>query len=173
MPAQAEFRPLHCAVLTLSDTRTRETDTSGDLLVERLQSAGHRLQDRALLPDDLYRLRAQVSVWIADPRVEVILTTGGTGLTGRDRTPEAIRPLLDRHIDGFGELFRQISFSEIGVSMMESRAFAGVANATVIFCLPGSRNACQTGWDRIIRHQLDARYQPCNLVALLPRLNEA
>lgn len=173
MPAQAEFRPLHCAVLTLSDTRTRETDTSGDLLVERLQSAGHRLQDRALLPDDLYRLRAQVSVWIADPRVEVILTTGGTGLTGRDRTPEAIGPLLDRHIDGFGELFRQISFSEIGVSMMESRAFAGVANATVIFCLPGSRNACQTGWDRIIRHQLDARYQPCNLVALLPRLNEA
>ena len=172
MPAQAEFRPLQCAVLTLSDTRTPETDTSGDLLVERLQAAGHRLQDRALLPDDLYRLRAQVSAWIADPRVEVILTTGGTGLTGRDRTPEAIRPLLDRRIDGFGELFRQISFSEIGVSMMESRAFAGVANATVIFCLPGSRNACQTGWDHIIRHQLDARYQPCNLVALLPRLNE-
>ena len=172
MPAQVQFRPLRCAVLTLSDTRTPETDTSGDLLVERLQSAGHRLQDRILLPDDLYRLRAQVSVWIADPRVEVILTTGGTGLTGRDRTPEAIGPLLDRRIDGFGELFRQISFSEIGVSTMESRAFAGVANATVIFCLPGSRSACQTGWDHIIRHQLDARHLPCNLVALLPRLNE-
>ncbi|GMV69250.1 MAG: hypothetical protein AMXMBFR76_16890 [Pseudomonadota bacterium] len=172
MPAQAEFRSLRCAVLTLSDTRTPETDTSGDVLVERLQSAGHRLQDRALLPDDLYRLRAQISAWIADPRVEVILTTGGTGLTGRDRTPEAIRPLLDRHIDGFGELFRQISFSEIGVSTMESRAFAGVANATIVFCLPGSKNACQTGWDHIIRHQLDARYQPCNLVALLPRFNE-
>jgi len=172
MPAQAEFRSLRCAVLTLSDTRTPKTDTSGDVLVERLQSAGHRLQDRALLPDDLYRLRAQVSAWIADPRVEVILTTGGTGLTGRDRTPEAIGPLLDRHIDGFGELFRQISFSEIGVSTMESRAFAGVANATILFCLPGSKNACQTGWDHIIRHQLDARYQPCNLVALLPRFNE-
>jgi molybdenum cofactor biosynthesis protein B len=172
MPAQAEFRSLRCAVLTLSDTRTPETDTSGDVLVERLQSAGHRLQDRALLPDDLYRLRAQISAWIADPRVEVILTTGGTGLTGRDRTPEAIGPLLDRHIDGFGELFRQISFSEIGVSTMESRAFAGVANATIVFCLPGSKNACQTGWDHIIRHQLDARYQPCNLVALLPRFNE-
>lgn len=172
MPAQAEFRSLRCAVLTLSDTRTPETDTSGDVLVERLQSAGHRLQDRALLPDDLYRLRAQISAWIADPRVEVILTTGGTGLTGRDRTPEAIGPLLDRHIDGFGELFRQISFSEIGVSTMESRAFAGVANATILFCLPGSKNACQTGWDHIIRHQLDARYQPCNLVALLPRFNE-
>ena len=173
MPAQAQFRPLRCAVLTLSDTRTPETDTSGDLLVERLQSAGHRLHDRTLLPDDVYRLRAQVSTWIADPRVEVILTTGGTGLTGRDRTPEAIGPLLDRRIDGFGELFRQVSFSEIGVSTMESRAFAGVANATVIFCLPGSRNACQTGWDHIIRCQLDARHQPCNLVALLPRLNEA
>jgi molybdenum cofactor biosynthesis protein B len=173
MPAQVEFRALRCAVLTLSDTRTTETDTSGDLLAERLHAAGHLLQDRALLPDDVYGIRAQVSAWIADPGIEVILTTGGTGLTGRDRTPEAIGPLLDRRIDGFGELFRQLSYEEIGVSTLESRAFAGVANATVIFCLPGSRNACQTGWDRIIQFQLDARHKPCNLVALLPRLNEA
>lgn len=172
MPAQAEFRSLHCAVLTLSDSRTPQTDTSGDFLVSRLQGAGHRLRDRALLPDDLYQVRAKVSVWIADPAVEVIITTGGTGLTGRDRTPEAIEPLLDRRIDGFGELYRQLSFQEIGVSTLESRAFAGVANATVIFCLPGSRNACETGWDRIIQFQLDARHHPCNLVALLPRLNE-
>lgn len=172
MPAQAEFRSLYCAVLTLSDTRTRQTDTSGDFLVARLQAAGHRLRDRALLPDDLYQVRAKVSAWIADPAVEVIITTGGTGLTGRDRTPEAIEPLLDRRIDGFGELYRQLSFQEIGVSTLESRAFAGVANATVIFCLPGSRNACETGWDRIIQFQLDARHRPCNLVTLLPRLNE-
>jgi molybdenum cofactor biosynthesis protein B len=172
MPAQSEFRALRCAVLTLSDTRTPQTDTSGDLLVERLRAAGHQLHERALLPDNLYGIRAKVSTWIADPLIEVILSTGGTGLTGRDQTPESIGPLLDRRIDGFGELFRQFSHEEIGVSTLESRAFAGIANATIIFCLPGSRNACQTGWDRIIRFQLDARHKPCNLVALLPRFNE-
>lgn len=170
--AETPFRALGCAVLTVSDTRTEANDTSGDLLVERLTGAGHRLAARALLPDDRYRLRAQISQWIVAPAVEVVITTGGTGLTGRDGTPEAIVPLLDKVIDGFGELFRTLSFEEIGSATIESRALAGTANGTVIFCVPGSTNACRLAWDHILCEQLDARFRPCNLVSLLPRLTE-
>lgn len=164
--------PLSLCVLTVSDTRTLQEDRSGDYLVEALTEAGHRLAGRALLPDDRYRMRAQVSQWIADPEVDGILVTGGTGFTGRDSTPEALRPLLDKEMPGFGELFRQISFEEIGTSSLQSRAFAGLANQTFVFCLPGSTSACRTGWEKIIRAQLDARTQPCNLATLRPRLKE-
>jgi molybdenum cofactor biosynthesis protein B len=164
--------PLSLCVLTVSDTRTPQEDRSGDYLVEVLTEAGHRLGGRALLPDDRYRLRAQVSQWIADPDVDGILVTGGTGFTGRDSTPEALLPLLDKEMPGFGELFRQISFEEIGTSSLQSRAFAGLANQTFVFCLPGSTSACRTGWEKIIRAQLDARTQPCNLATLRPRLKE-
>ncbi|MEJ1096862.1 MULTISPECIES: molybdenum cofactor biosynthesis protein B [unclassified Pseudoxanthomonas] len=164
--------PLSLCVLTVSDTRTLQEDRSGDYLVEALTGAGHRLAGRALLPDDRYRMRAQVSQWIADPEVDGILVTGGTGFTGRDSTPEAVRPLLDKEMPGFGELFRQISFEEIGTSSLQSRAFAGLANQTFVFCLPGSTSACRTGWEKIIRAQLDARTQPCNLATLRPRLKE-
>lgn len=164
--------PLSLCVLTVSDTRTLREDRSGDYLVEALTEAGHRLSGRALLPDDRYRMRAQVSQWIADPDVDGILVTGGTGFTGRDSTPEALLPLLDKEMPGFGELFRQISFEEIGTSSLQSRAFAGLANQTFVFCLPGSTSACRTGWEKIIRAQLDARTQPCNLATLRPRLKE-
>ena len=164
--------PLRLCVLTVSDTRTLQEDRSGDYLVEALTEAGHRLSERALLPDDRYRMRAQVSQWIADPDVDGILVTGGTGFTGRDSTPEALLPLLDKEMPGFGELFRQISFEEIGTSSLQSRAFAGLANQTFVFCLPGSTSACRTGWEKIIRAQLDARTQPCNLATLRPRLKE-
>ncbi|WP_368562844.1 molybdenum cofactor biosynthesis protein B [Pseudoxanthomonas sp. UTMC 1351] len=164
--------PLTLCVLTVSDTRTLEEDRSGDYLVEALTEAGHRLGGRALLPDDRYRMRAQVSQWIADSAVDGILVTGGTGFTGRDSTPEALLPLLDKEMPGFGELFRQISFDEIGTSSLQSRAFAGLANQTFLFCLPGSTSACRTGWEKIIRAQLDARTQPCNLATLRPRLKE-
>ncbi len=167
-----EFTPLAIAVLTVSDSRTEADDASGQTLVERLTTAGHRLAARAIVPDDIYRIRAVVSSWIADPAVNVILITGGTGMTGRDSTPEAIRPLLDKEIDGFGELFRMLSWEEIGASTLQSRAVGGLANATFIFCLPGSTGACRTGWDRILQMQLDARTRPCNLVDLLPRLRE-
>jgi molybdenum cofactor biosynthesis protein B len=170
--SEREFAPLAIAVLTVSDSRSEADDASGQTLVERLTAAGHRLADRAIVPDDLYRIRAMVSAWIADPRVQVVLITGGTGLTGRDRTPEAIRPLLDTEITGFGELFRMLSWEEIGASTLQSRALGGLANATFIFCLPGSTGACRTGWDRSLQPQLDARTQPCNLVELLPRLRE-
>ncbi|MBK8181510.1 MAG: molybdenum cofactor biosynthesis protein B [Candidatus Competibacteraceae bacterium] len=169
---QREFLPLAIAVLTVSDTRTEVDDASGRTLVERLTAAGHRLAARAIVPDDLYQLRAVVSGWIADPAVQVILLTGGTGLTGRDSTPEAIRPLLDKELTGFGELFRWLSYEEIGTSTLQSRALGGLANATFIFCLPGSTGACRTGWDRLLQAQLDARTQPCNFVELLPRLRE-
>ena len=164
--------PLSLCVLTVSDTRTLQEDRSGDYLVEALTEAGHRLAGRALLPDDRYRMRAQISQWIADPSVDGILVTGGTGFTGRDSTPEALLPLLDKEMPGFGELFRQISFEEIGTSSLQSRAFAGLANQTFVFCLPGSTSACRTGWEKIIRAQLDARTQPCNLATLRPRLKE-
>ena len=164
--------PLRLCVLTVSDTRTLQEDRSGDYLVEALTEAGHRLSERALLPDDRYRMRAQVSQWIADPDIDGILVTGGTGFTGRDSTPEALLPLLDKEMPGFGELFRQISFEEIGTSSLQSRAFAGLANQTFVFCLPGSTSACRTGWEKIIRAQLDARTQPCNLATLRPRLKE-
>lgn len=165
-------RPVSIAILTVSDTRTAATDKSGDLLTQRIGAAGHRLAARAIEKDDIYRLRAVVSAWIADPDVEVIITTGGTGLTGRDGTPEAIEPLLDKQIDGFGELFRSLSFAEIGPSTLQSRALGGIANGTFVFCLPGSSGACATGWDRILAVQLDQRTQPCNFVELMPRLLE-
>jgi molybdenum cofactor biosynthesis protein B len=163
---------LACAVLTVSDTRTAATDTSGDLLVELLTGDGHRLADRALVPDDVYQIRAIVSRWIAEPGIDVILSTGGTGLTGRDSTPEALLALFDKTILGFGELFRQVSYTEIGASTIQSRAVAGLANATLIFALPGSGNAVRTGWEKILHHQLNAAFRPCNFVELLPRLRE-
>jgi molybdenum cofactor biosynthesis protein B len=166
------FKPLRVAVLTVSDTRNEATDKSGALLVERLRGAGHVLAAKAIVRDDVYAIRALVSGWIADPEVEVVITTGGTGLTGRDGTPEAIGVLLDKEIDGFGELFRTISYDEIGASSLQSRCVAGVANATYIFCLPGSSGACATGWDKLIAPQLDFRTRPCNLAELMPRLNE-
>lgn len=166
------FQPLNLAILTVSDSRTRENDTSGDTLAERIETAGHTLADRKLLPDDIFQLRAAVSGWIARENVDCVLITGGTGITGRDSTPEAIQPLLVREIPGFGELFRYYSLAEIGTSTIQSRAFAGVANATLIFGLPGSTGACRTAWDRILRDQLDARTGPCNFVSLIPRLNE-
>lgn len=172
MTAASDLRPLQLCVLTVSDSRTAATDTSGDYLVSALAEAGHRLADRALLPDDKYRLRAQVSQWIADAGIHGILVTGGTGFTGRDSTPEALLPLLDKHMDGFGELFRSLSFADIGTSTLQSRAFAGLANGTFLFALPGSTSACRTGWEGIIRAQLDARTRPCNLANLSPRLKE-
>lgn len=166
------LKPLNIAVLTVSDSRTRDNDTSGDLLAERAVAAGHNLADRKLLPDDIFKLRATVSAWIADESIDCVLMTGGTGITGRDSTPEAIGPLLVREIPGFGELFRYFSLEEIGTSTIQSRAFAGTANATLIFGLPGSTGACRTAWDRIIGPQLDSRTGPCNFVSLIPRLNE-
>ncbi|HAO31838.1 MAG TPA: molybdenum cofactor biosynthesis protein B [Candidatus Competibacter sp.] len=169
---EMSFLPLAIAVLTVSDTRTEADDSSGQTLVDRLTAAGHRLAARAIVPDDIYRIRAVVSGWIADPDVAVVLVTGGTGITSRDSTPEAVRPLLDKEIAGFGELFRLLSWEEIGASTLQSRALGGLANATFIFCLPGSTGACRTGWDRILQPQLDARTRPCNFVELLPRLRE-
>ena len=172
MSAEANFIPLSLCVLTVSDTRSIDEDKSGDYLVGELAHEGHRLVERALLPDDRYALRAIVSRWIADAGVHGILVTGGTGFTGRDSTPEALLPLLDKEMPGFGELFRAISFDEIGTSSLQSRAFAGLANSTFVFCLPGSTSACRTGWEKIIRAQLDARTKPCNLATLRPRLKE-
>jgi molybdenum cofactor biosynthesis protein B len=166
MPAIAEFKPLNIAVLTLSDTRTLANDTSGDALRDSVTSAGHRLADRELCQDNVYVMRAIVSRWIADPEIHVILTTGGTGFTQRDSTPEALMPLFDRSIEGFGELFRQVSYEEIGSSTVQSRCCAGLANKTLIFCLPGSTGACRTAWDRILREQLDSRHKPCNFIGL-------
>ena len=172
MSATADPIALNLCVLTVSDSRTLAEDSSGDYLISALQEAGHRLAERTLLPDDRYRLRATVSQWIADPGIDGVLVTGGTGFTGRDSTPEALLPLLDKQMPGFGELFRAISFEEIGTSSLQSRAFAGLANATFVFCLPGSTSACRTAWERIIRAQLDARTKPCNLATLKPRLKE-
>jgi len=163
---------LDCAVLTVSDSRSPDTDSSGDLLVELLEADGHRLADRDLVPDDVYRIRARVSQWIADPEIDVIISTGGTGFTGRDSTPEALLPLFDKTIDGFGELFRQLSYLDIGASTIQSRALGGLANATLIFALPGSGNAVRTGWEKILHHQLDAGFRPCNFVELIPRFRE-
>lgn len=167
-----DFVPLSVAVLTVSDTRTEADDSSGRLLAERLVTAGHRLAEKRIVPDDIYQIRAVVSRWIADDAVNVVLTTGGTGLTGRDGTPEAVEVLLDKAIEGFGELFRMLSWEEIRTATIQSRCLAGVANGTYIFCLPGSAGACRTAWDRILKDQLDARTPPCNFVQLLPRLRE-
>ncbi len=158
---------LNVAVLTVSDTRTQETDTSGAFLEEMLVAAGHIVADRQIVIDDVYQLRAIVSQWIADPKVEVILTTGGTGFSGRDSTPEALSPLFDKTIDGFGEVFRALSLEEIGSSTVQSRALAGMANGTVIFCMPGSTGACRTAWEGVLKDQLDSEHQPCNFVGVL------
>jgi molybdenum cofactor biosynthesis protein B len=166
------FKPLNIAVLIVSDSRTLKTDKSGKLLEERLTAAGHRLQDKRIVPDDIYQIRAAVSVWLADATVDVVISTGGTGVTGRDGTPEAVSVLLDKEIEGFGEMFRMISFEDIGTSSLQSRAIAGVANGTYVFVLPGSAGACATAWDKIIALQLDFRTRPCNLVELMPRLKE-
>ncbi|MDT4811844.1 Molybdenum cofactor biosynthesis protein B [compost metagenome] len=169
--AEALFVPLNIAVLTVSDTRSLETDTSGQLFVDRLTAAGHNLAARVLLKDDLYKIRAQVATWIADDSVQVVLITGGTGFTGRDSTPEAVACLLDKQVDGFGEYFRQISVADIGTSTMQSRALAGLANGTLVCCLPGSTNACRTAWDGILAEQLDNRHRPCNFVPHLTQAN--
>jgi molybdopterin adenylyltransferase len=162
---------LAVAVLTISDTRTAADDKSGKYLVEQLTGAGHRIIEKAIVRDDIYQIRAIVSRWIAAPDVQIILTTGGTGVTGRDGTPEAIAPLLDKSIEGFGELFRHLSYAEIKTASIQSRAIAGVANGTYIFTIPGSSGACKTAWEEILRDQLDANYRPCNFAGLLPRLS--
>jgi len=167
-----EFKPLNISVLTVSDTRTENDDKSGDLLVKRLSEEGHIMSEKKICPDNQYEIRAIVSRWISDENVNAILTTGGTGVTGRDGTPEAIIPLLDKVINGFGEMFRFLSYEDIGTSTLQSRALAGVANATYVFVLPGSSGACALGWDKLIKLQLDYRTRPCNLVELMPRLKE-
>ena len=165
-----DFLPLNIAVLTASDTRTLEEDTSGQLLSDRLNEAGHQLAAREIVPDDIYLIRALVSQWIADESIDIVISTGGTGLTGRDGTPEAVEVLFDKKIQGFGELFRQLSYEEIATSTIQSRVTAGVANGTYIFCLPGSSGACRTAWDRILAAQLDLRSKPCNFAEQIPRL---
>ena len=167
-----QFVPLSIAVLTVSDTRAVADDKSGATLVERIEKAGHSVGSRAIVTDDVEKIRAQVRKWIDDPSVEVVISTGGTGVTGRDVTPEAMEGLFEKKIEGFGETFRWISFQKIGTSTMQSRATAGVANATYIFALPGSTGACKDGWDDILRQQLDIRFRPCNFAELMPRLNE-
>ena len=167
-----EFKSLNISVLTVSDTRTENDDKSGDLLVKRLSAEGHRVVEKKICPDNQYEIRAIVSRWISDENVNAILTTGGTGVTGRDGTPEAIIPLLDKVLNGFGEMFRFLSYEDIGTSTLQSRALAGVANATYVFVLPGSSGACALGWDKLIKLQLDYRTRPCNLVELMPRLKE-
>ena len=166
------FIPLNIAVLTVSDSRTLADDGSGDTLQGRAEAAGHRVVAREIVRDDVYQIRAVISRWIADPQVQVVLATGGTGVTGRDSTPEAVAPLLDKQIEGFGELFRTVSFAEIGASTIQSRSFAGLANGTFLFCLPGSSGACRTAWDKILLAQLDHSTRPCNFAQLIPRLLE-
>lgn len=173
MAKEREFIPLNIAVMTVSDSRNEETDKSGATLVKLLTGAGHQLADKVIVPDDIYRIRAEVSRWIADADIQVVITTGGTGLTGRDGTPEAVAPLMDKIIDGFGEMFRVISYELIGASTIQSRALAGTANGTFVFCLPGSTGACKDAWKHLINVQLDYRTRPCNLVEIMPRLTEA
>ncbi len=168
-----ELLPLAIAVLTVSDTRGLEMDTSGQSLVDRLTDAGHQLVQRAIIKDDIYKIRAVCSGWIADDAVQVILITGGTGFTDRDSTPEAMLPLFDKQVEGFGELFRHLSLRHIGTSTIQSRALAGLANHTLIFCLPGSTNACKTAWDEIIKYQIDSRQGPCNFVPHLKKAGRA
>ena len=162
-----ELHALDVAVLTVSDTRTESDDTSGKFLVDALSTDGHRLAGKAIVVDDIYKIRAALSIWIADEAVDAVLITGGTGFSGRDSTPEAVRPLFDKDIDGFGELFRALSYEEIGSSTIQSRALAGLANNTVIFCMPGSTGACRTAWSGLIKEQLDSSHGPCNFVGVL------
>jgi molybdenum cofactor biosynthesis protein B len=172
MSQDREFIPLNIAVLTISDSRNESDDKSGDLLVKSLAESGHRLTEKSIVRDDKYQIREVISRWIADESLQVVLTTGGTGVTGRDGTPEAVAPLLDKIIDGFGETFRSLSYQTIGTSTLQSRAIAGVANGTYLFCLPGSPGACKDAWTQLISTQLDYRTRPCNLVELMPRLRE-
>ena len=160
----SQRRFVNVAVLTISDTRSFETDTSGSWLQQAIKADGHHLLDRKIVIDDVYQMRAIVSNWIANSEVEVVITTGGTGFTGRDSTPEALAPIFDKHIEGFGQLFRQLSYDEIGTSTIQSRCLAGLANNTAIFCLPGSTGACKTGWNGILRQQLNSTFEPCNFV---------
>lgn len=169
MPATPQFQPLNVAILTISDSRGPEQDSSGQYLVDRARAEGHRIVSRRLLPDDIYLMRALVARWIADPEINAVLITGGTGFHERDSTPEALTPLFDKIVDGFGEQFRALSADDIGNSTIQSRAMAGMANHTVIFCMPGSTGACRTGWEGIVRDQLDSRHRPCNFAALLAR----
>ena len=169
---EKEFKPVNIVILTISDRRTLEEDDSGDLLANRVADANHVMMDRQICKDNCYQIRSIVSQWILQEDVHVIITTGGTGITGHDGTPEAILPLMDKTIDGFGEMFRSLSYKNIKTSTLQSRAFAGVANGTFIFCLPGSPGACKDGWDLLISEQLDHRTRPCNLVELMPRLKE-
>ena len=169
---KSKFLPLRISVLVVSDSRTEKTDKSGKLLVERLTKAGHLLAEKCIVHDNVYQIRSILSRWIADSAIEIIITSGGTGLTGRDGTPEAASVLFDKEIEGFGELFRLISYEEIATSTIQSRVTAGVANGTYIFCLPGSSGACSTGWDKILEKQLDIRNKPCNFAELIPRLTE-
>jgi molybdenum cofactor biosynthesis protein B len=166
------FVPLRIAVLTVSDTRSFDDDKSGSTLVERIEKAGHAVASRAIVTDDVEKIRAQVKTWIADPAIDVVISTGGTGFTGRDVTPEAIEPLFEKRMDGFATLFLIVSHAKIGTSAIQTRATAGVAGATYIFCLPGSPGACKDAWDEILLHQLDYRYRPCNFVEIMPRLDE-
>jgi len=166
------FIPLKIAVLAMSDTRSLAEDNSGSTLVERIEQAGHVVADRQIVRDDVEEIRTWLRAWIADPAVDVVITTGGTGFTGRDVTPEAVEPLFEKRMDGFATLFLMISHAKIGTSAIQTRATAGVAGATYIFCLPGSPGACRDGWDEILVHQLDYRYRPCNFVEIMPRLDE-
>ncbi|MVF01999.1 molybdenum cofactor biosynthesis protein B [Serratia marcescens] len=167
--ASSEFIAAHIAILTVSDSRGAAEDTSGQYLQDAAREAGHQVVDRAIVKDDIYQIRARVSAWIADDNVQAVLITGGTGFTARDNTPEALLPLFDREVEGFGELFRMVSYEEIGTATIQSRALAGLANRTVIFAMPGSTRACRTAWERIIEEQLDARHRPCNFQPYLKK----
>ena len=173
MVDDAPFHALRICVMTISDTRTDETDTSGHILADRVKESGHELADKAIVPDEVNAIRAIMRKWIADPKIDAIVTTGGTGLTGRDVTPEAVRPLFDKEIEGFNVVWHMVSFQSVGTSTLQSRACAGVANGAFIFCLPGSNGAVKDGWDQLIRWQLDSRHMPCNMVELMPRLMES
>ena len=167
-----DFIPINIAIITISDTRTKENDTSGDTLEGRITKAGHQMIKRIIIPDDINKIKDSLEKLSSEKEIDCIITTGGTGLTGRDTTPEAIKDLASKHIDGFGELFRQVSFNKIGTSAIQSRAVAALVNTTYVFCLPGSTGACKDGWDEILQYQLDIRHKPCNFVEIMPRLNE-
>ena len=167
-----DFVPINIAIITISDSRTTENDTSGDTLEKRIINAGHHMIKRIIIPDDVSIIKNTLEELSLDNEIDCIITTGGTGLTGRDTTPEAIKQIASKHIDGFGELFRQVSFNKIGTSAIQSRAVAALVNTTYVFCLPGSTSACKDGWDEILQYQLDIRHKPCNFVEIMPRLNE-